>query len=1306
MLGGGISLSPKGEDLTMRPTLIIISVLTLLTILPAAMADTYVQGYVSGQWTVAGSPYIVQDEIYIDYGDQLSIEPGVEIKVLRQTLPNPHAIQVFGTLIANGAVSEPIIFKGNPDDPAADHWVGIKFLSEESSGSEVTYCEIYHAARAVNIDDSSPYIAHNIIAHGYYEGVSFYGTSTAEIGYNLIYDMEYRGIRIDDDCTPVIYNNTLVENGTNGIYITDSANPIIFNNIVGYNNSYGIRAGSSTSPVLSYNCCYGNTYNNYYGCVQGVGSISLNPQFVSPVSQNYNLQSSSPCIDAGDPASPLDPDGSRADMGAYYHHQYPEAPFITSIPDTTAMELLQYNYQVLATGYPDPEYSLSVNPSGMTIDDSSGLISWTPDSTHIGSNQVTVLALNNQGQDLQDFYIEVEDNLPPVITSSFPLELDTVEFYSQIDFSVTATEPNGQPLEYHWYHDGTHISYLSIVAIYFEALGDHEIKIVVSDGVLADSVIWNAFVPGTGISGNISGELIPDNNPHYMLDDCTVLNGDTLVIIEGTEIYTYRPYNFDPPALFVHGKLDIDGSSQSPVILTPVPPDPANNYWTGIRFESDCDPSSHVFGCYLDHASIGIEIEVASIEVNNCLISNCSNAGITVKYGSLAEIHHNTIFDNSGNGIYIYSAAPQVYHNSVVANSNGINMTASSVGFEVYNNIVADNYLNGIFKNSTSSGIVKYNNSYGNSGNNYYGVNPGVGGISANPMFVNSSANDYSLMENSPCIDAGDPYSPFDQDGTFPDMGAYYYQQSPLAPEFGSIPDTLGIAGYPYFYDPGIDGVPWPDITLISGPPGMMIDTLFGFVEYYPAPLDTGNFTVNIQAVNSVGTNNHIFNLRMNLNQPPEVDEYWPLELDTVIYHQSVIFGVLASDPESHSIEYTWIHNGLVIAEGENEITVQMEVFGNNTLSVEISDSVDITTQTWDFFVRGTQVNGNVSGCWNENNSPYVAMNNLYVAEDDSLIIDEGVHVLFAGNYGLTVNGYVEFNGSAGKMIVFNSNYPDPYPDSWDTIYLEPDTDDNSRISYCDIRHGHNALKLLYCHPQIDHCIFAYNGSFGIQLDHSNAELINLTSTHNQVGGIRCETSNPVIKNSIIAFNVNKGIEAVNSNPVLSYNDVYGNTLNYIWCNPGWASISENPLFVSLDDFHLTAASPCRDAGDPNSPYDPNNTIADMGALYYGALSVEPEKEITLPDYYSLGTGMPNPFNAQTIIEYSIPVQSKVKLTIYSILGQEIASLVDDTRPPGYHQERWDACHGFSSGIYFVRMSAEGFNGSNYNAVNKLVLVK
>jgi len=69
-------------------------------------------------------------------------------------------------------------------------------------------------------------------------------------------------------------------------------------------------------------------YSNVEGGQPGVGNIAVDPLFLAPIGGNYHLTSLSPCIDSGNPALPPDPDGSRADMGAYpYDPNYCPPPF-------------------------------------------------------------------------------------------------------------------------------------------------------------------------------------------------------------------------------------------------------------------------------------------------------------------------------------------------------------------------------------------------------------------------------------------------------------------------------------------------------------------------------------------------------------------------------------------------------------------------------------------------------------------------------------------------------------------------------------------------------------------------------------------------------------------------------------------------------------------------------------------------------------------------------------------------------------------------------------------------------------------
>jgi len=90
----------------------------------------------------------------------------------------------------------------------------------------------------------------------------------------------------------------------------------IKNNIISYGIKNGIQAQPQDNLLFSYNNCFGNTPSNVAGITADSTNISGNPQYVDTLNWDYHLGLHSMSIDAGDP-SDLDPDGSRADQGAF-----------------------------------------------------------------------------------------------------------------------------------------------------------------------------------------------------------------------------------------------------------------------------------------------------------------------------------------------------------------------------------------------------------------------------------------------------------------------------------------------------------------------------------------------------------------------------------------------------------------------------------------------------------------------------------------------------------------------------------------------------------------------------------------------------------------------------------------------------------------------------------------------------------------------------------------------------------------------------------------------------------------------------
>ena len=154
--------------------------------------------------------------------------------------------------------------------------------------------------------------------------------SNAHIEYCIVHhNTAYRdgaGIRAVT-CIPILNNNTISRNQANMSYGHGGG---LEGNFTGVNNIiYGNFA--ALSPEI-YDGYFMFTYTCCATSISGTGNITSNPLWVDPDNGNFNLQPASPCIDTGSPTWPLDPDSTRADMGALYFNQSAPPVSITLDP--------------------------------------------------------------------------------------------------------------------------------------------------------------------------------------------------------------------------------------------------------------------------------------------------------------------------------------------------------------------------------------------------------------------------------------------------------------------------------------------------------------------------------------------------------------------------------------------------------------------------------------------------------------------------------------------------------------------------------------------------------------------------------------------------------------------------------------------------------------------------------------------------------------------------------------------------------------------------------------------------------------
>ncbi|UCH11227.1 MAG: T9SS type A sorting domain-containing protein [Fidelibacterota bacterium] len=167
---------------------------------------------------------------------------------------------------------------------------------------------------------------------------------------------------------------------------------------------------------------------------------------------------------------------------------------------------------------------------------------------------------------------------------------------------------------------------------------------------------------------------------------------------------------------------------------------------------------------------------------------------------------------------------------------------------------------------------------------------------------------------------------------------------------------------------------------------------------------------------------------------------------------------------------------------------------------------------------------------------------------------------------------------------------------------------------------------------------------------------------------------------------------------------------------PHWqiATIPEEvTILLQVDSFWITGTSLMTTAYDTTSPIsnhsymyvmDPFGSWAWRVAFDYAVRAVVEKRTLDLtsnseiPILFSLHQNHPNPFNPATTIIYDLPHSAQVRLVIYDLLGREVARMVDEWCPAGFHSITWNGRTASGreapSGIYIARLVTQEYSKS------------
>ena len=131
-----------------------------------------------------------------------------------------------------------------------------------------------------------------------------------------------------------------------------------------------------------------------------------------------------------------------------------------------------------------------------------------------------------------------------------------------------------------------------------------------------------------------------------------------------------------------------------------------------------------------------------------------------------------------------------------------------------------------------------------------------------------------------------------------------------------------------------------------------------------------------------------------------------------------------------------------------------------------------------------------------------------------------------------------------------------------------------------------------------------------------------------------------------------------------------------------------------------TVGQPCVGVVSNTSYEIMSGILHDVHGVLWTDVLEDFEQVSSLPTTFSLSQNYPNPFNPTTTIVFALPRRSQVNMTLYNILGQTVATLVDEELSAGEYEVTLNG-NDLSSGVYFYRMIAGEFVQGK-----KLVLLK
>ncbi|UCG53265.1 MAG: S8 family serine peptidase [Candidatus Latescibacterota bacterium] len=402
--------------------------------------------------------------------------------------------------------------------------------------------------------------------------------------------------------------------------------------------------------------------------------------------------------------------------------------------------------------------------------------------------------------------------------------------------------------------------------------------------VIDSEILSNTAVQGGGIylddcTGSISNTVISDNSLLFGTGTSTgggvgivnstgiafsgnTISNNTANVEFGSDLKGGGVYLLDSSGISMNG--DVIAGNEAGIVGS-------SGSGGGIRVEdSDIDMTGVTIsqneaktfggGLLADGTSI-VALRESKVMWNSALLG-----GGVYLTGSESSVDHSLFIGNSGTGCSILNTTLGSFIGNTLdrnSGSPGGGAFFSNTSVPVFNNIIVNSVGAGILCGGTTKPTPAYNNVWNSSGLDYDGCTPGVGAISADPLFSDTALVDYHLTIHSPAIDAGDPNPTYnDPDGSRGDMGWYgshvFTMDQPEYPKNATVSfdsvyavlswdpnPELDVVYYAIYKDTVVDFVPSVDnfVQLVAAPDTSYNDGQPDSIAYFKlCAIDTAGY--------------------------------------------------------------------------------------------------------------------------------------------------------------------------------------------------------------------------------------------------------------------------------------------------------------------------------------------------------------------------------------------------------------------------------------------------------------------------------